>query len=88
MRQRGFALVEMLVALTIFALMSVLSFRGLTSVLQTREHLTEDNRRWRDLALTLAQLEQDMRMVVNRPGSDSGDLPAAGRGATSMHGRG
>jgi general secretion pathway protein J len=74
MRQRGFTLVEMLVALTIFALMSVLSFRGLTSVLQTREHLTEDNRRWRDLALTLGQIEQDMSMVVNRPVRDSGDL--------------
>jgi len=75
MRQRGFTLVEMLVALTIFALMSVLAYRGLNVVLQTREHLTEDNRRWRDLALTLAQLEQDMSMVVNRPVRDSGDLP-------------
>lgn len=74
MRQRGFTLVEMLVALTIFALMSVLAYRGLSSVLQTREHLTEDNRRWRDIALTLAQLEQDLNQVVNRPVRDSGDL--------------
>lgn len=75
MRQRGFTLVEMLVALTIFALMSVLAYRGLTAVLQTREHLTEDNRRWRDIALTLAQLEQDMSMAVDRPVRDSGDRP-------------
>jgi general secretion pathway protein J len=75
MRQRGFTLVEMLVALTIFALMSVRAYRGLNAVLQTREHLTEDNRRWRDIALTLAQLEQDMSRVVNRPVRDSGDLP-------------
>ena len=74
MRQRGFTLVEMLVALTIFALMSVLAYRGLNAVLQTREHLTEDNRRWRDIALTLAQLEQDLNQVVNRPVRDSGDL--------------
>ena len=75
MRQRGFTLVEMLVALTIFALMSVLAYRGLTAVMQTREHLTEDNRRWRDIALTLSQLEQDMGLVVDRPVRDSGDLP-------------
>jgi general secretion pathway protein J len=74
MRQRGFTLVEMLVALTIFALMSVLAYRGLTAVLETRAHLTEDNRRWRDIALTLAQLEQDLTMVVDRPVRDSGDL--------------
>jgi general secretion pathway protein J len=75
MRQRGFTLVEMLVALTIFALMSVLAYRGLTAVMQTREHLTEDNRRWRDIALTLAQLEQDMELAVDRPVRGNGDLP-------------
>lgn len=75
MRQRGFTLIEMLVALTIFALMSVLAYRGLTAVMQTREHLTEDNRRWRDIALTLAQLEQGMSLAVDRPVRDSGDQP-------------
>jgi general secretion pathway protein J len=74
MRQRGFTLVEVLVALTIFALMSTLAYRGLTSVLETRKHLAEDNRRWRDLALTLAQLEQDLGQAVNRPVRDSGGL--------------
>jgi general secretion pathway protein J len=64
----------MLVALTIFALMSVLAYRGLTAVMQTREHLTEDNRRWRDIALTLAQLEQDMELAVDRPVRGNGDL--------------
>ncbi|WP_296748981.1 type II secretion system minor pseudopilin GspJ [Thiobacillus sp.] len=75
MRQRGFTLVEMLVALTIFALMSVLAYRGLNAALQTRAHLTEDNRRWRDIALTLAQLEQDMGLAVDRPVRGSGGLP-------------
>jgi general secretion pathway protein J len=74
MKQRGFTLVEVLVALTIFALMSMLAYRGLNSMLETRAHLTEDNRRWRDLALTLAQLEQDMSQAVNRPVRDSGGL--------------
>lgn len=74
MRQRGFTLVEMLVALTIFALMSVLAYRGLIAVLETRAHLTEDSRRWRDIALTLAQLEQDLGQAVDRPLRDSSDL--------------
>ena len=74
MKQRGFTLIEMLVALTIFALISVLSYRGLSSVLGAREHLTEDNRRWRDLALTLAQLEQDLGQAVDRPVRDAGGL--------------
>lgn len=78
MKARGFTLVEMLVALTIFALMSVLAYRGLDAVLETRAHLADDNRRWRDIALTLAQLEQDLGMAVNRPVRDAGgiELPA------------
>jgi len=74
MRQRGFTLVEVLVALTIFALMSMLAYRGLNSVLETRAHLSDDNRRWRDIVLTLAQLEQDMSQAVNRPVRDSSGL--------------
>jgi general secretion pathway protein J len=74
MKQRGFTLVEVLVALTIFALMSTLAYRGLNSVLETRAHLADDNRRWRDIALTLAQLEQDMSQAVERPVRDSGGL--------------
>jgi general secretion pathway protein J len=74
MRQRGFTLVEVLVALAIFALMAVFAYRGLGAVLQTREHLAEDNRRWRDLALALRQLELDLDMAVDRPVRDAADL--------------
>ena len=74
MKQRGFTLVEVLVALAIFALMAVFAYRGLGAVMQTREHLSEDNRRWRDLALTLRQLEQDLDMAVDRPLRDAAGL--------------
>lgn len=77
MRARGFTLVEVLVALAIFALMAVFAYRGLGAVLQTREHLSEDNRRWRDLALMLRQLEQDLDMAVDRPVRDGADLVQA-----------
>lgn len=74
MNERGFTLVEVLVALTIFALMSVLAYRGLTAVLETRAHVSDDNRRWRDIALTLDLFEQDLGAVVARPVRDAGDL--------------
>lgn len=74
MQQRGFTLVEVLVALAIFALMAVFAYRGLDAVMRTREHLTEDNRRWRDLALTLQQIGLDLDMAVDRPVRDAADL--------------
>jgi general secretion pathway protein J len=73
-KERGFTLVEVLVALTIFALMSVLAYRGLTAVLETRAHVSDDNRRWREIALTLDLFEQDLGAVVERPVRDAGDL--------------
>ena len=77
MKQRGFTLVEVLVALTIFALMSVLGYRGLTAVLEARAHVEDDNRRWREIALTLDLFEQDLGAVVARPVRDAGDLVQA-----------
>lgn len=75
MNARGFTLVEMLVALLIFSLMSVLAFRGLNAAFATQAHLDDDNRRWRDVALTFAQLERDVGMAVDRPVRDSVDRP-------------
>ncbi len=78
MNARGFTLVEMLVALLIFALMSVLAYRGLAAAFASQAHLEDDNRRWRDISLTFAQLERDVGMAVDRPVRDSIDrrLPA------------
>lgn len=70
---RGFTLVEMLVALLIFSLMSILAYRGLAAAFDTRAHLEADNQRWRDIALTFAQMERDVGMAVDRPIRDSLD---------------
>ena len=73
-RLRGFTLVELLVALVIFSVMSVVAYRGLNAVLETREHLMADNRKWRELAVFFAQMKEGVTNVVNRPVRDSGDL--------------
>ena len=72
--QRGFTLVELLVALAIFAVISVTAYRGLNSALETRDHLMADNRKWRELALFFAQMKEGMTSAVNRPVRDSSDL--------------
>ena len=72
----GFTLVELLVALAIFSVMSVAAYRGLNSVLEAREHLIEDNRKWRELAVFFAQMKENVANAVNRPVRDSGNLLA------------
>ena len=75
-RLLGFTLVELLVALAIFSVMSVMAYRGLNSALDTRDHLMQDNRKWRELAVFFTQMKEGMSNVVNRPVRDNGDLLA------------
>lgn len=71
---RGFTLIELLVAVAIFAIMSVLAYRGLNSILQTRERVTAESRKWQELALFFARMDSDLAAIANRPVRDSGEL--------------
>lgn len=68
----GFTLIELLVALVILALLSVAGYRGLDAVLQTREHLAQETRKWQHLALFFSRLEQDVAQAIHRPVQDQG----------------
>jgi general secretion pathway protein J len=73
-RESGFTLIEVLVAITIFAIMSVVGYRGLNGILQVRERVTLESRKWRELALFFARVEADLTAVIDRPVRDNGDL--------------
>src|SRR5690348_16435447 len=60
----GFTLVELLVALAIFALMSGFAYRGLHAMLEAREALQKESRKWRDVALAVGRLERDLGAVL------------------------
>lgn len=73
-RSRGFTLIELLVALAILALLSVAGYRGLDAVLQTREHIAEETRKWQHLAFFFSRMEQDVAQAIHRPARDQGGL--------------
>jgi general secretion pathway protein J len=73
----GFTLVEMLVAISIFGVMAVVTYRVLDTVLVTRERVSEEYRRWRDVARAIAWLERDFEAVQARPVRDASDQLAA-----------
>lgn len=70
----GFTLLELVVALAIFALISAFSYRALDLVLDTRAKVTAESKKWRDITLLFTRLEQDMSRLANRPVRDSRDL--------------
>lgn len=73
---KGFTLLEILVALAIFALLTAISYTGLNAVLDSREQLAAENQKWRDLALVFGRLEQDIANAVPRSIRDSSGLNA------------
>lgn len=63
-RGHGFTLLEMLIAMAVFAVMSLVAYQGLRAVL-TADHVTrEQARRLADLQVTLSVLERDLAQVV------------------------
>lgn len=71
-RSRGFTLIELLVALVILALLSVAAYRGLNAVIQMRERVTEETRKWQQLSLFFSRMEQDIALAIRRPVRDQG----------------
>lgn len=72
--QRGFTLIELLVSLVILALLSVAGYRSLDAVLQTRERVAAQTRKWQHLTFFFARVEQDIAQAVHRSVRDSGGL--------------
>lgn len=70
--KRGFTLIELLVALVILTLLSVAGYRGLDAVLQARERVSAETRKWQHLAFFFSRMNQDIAQAVQRPVRDEG----------------
>ena len=76
--QRGFSLVELLVAMAVLAMLASISFRGLSSVLDAEAHVRLETRRWNDVAVVISNMGRDLSLAVARPVRDSAGGTGAG----------
>jgi len=60
-RGRGFTLIELLIATSLLAVLALLAWRGLDSVLNSRQRIVEASDELRSLTLAFAQLDDDLR---------------------------
>lgn len=78
MSMRGFTLVEMLVAIAIFAVASALAYGGLTTLVDARAQVDARNTRLGELQFAVGLIERDLRSIAERPvrENDGGERPA------------
>lgn len=77
----GFTLLELVVVIAIFGVMSVMAYGGLNSVLKSRQQVEQHMARTAQFQRTYRLLRDDLQQVRNRPARDSfGDAQPPLRG--------
>lgn len=69
--ESGLVLLELLVALAIFAILAAIAYGALDRVVKAREHIAAQSDRLRDLQLAVSRIERDLRSVAARPIRDA-----------------
>ena len=65
--QQGFTLLEILIALAIFSIMSMMAYAGLTAVLDARASAVPRSEQLAQLQTTLYLLNEDLSQIIKRP---------------------
>jgi general secretion pathway protein J len=66
LHQRGFTLIELLVAMLMFSVIAVAGYHGLQSVLDTRNHLDAETRKYQALAQFFSRMESQLAQASQR----------------------
>jgi general secretion pathway protein J len=66
MKQHGFTLVELLVAISILAMVAVLGWRGLDGIVRARVALSEQMETTRGMQLAFAQMQSDAEHIAGK----------------------
>jgi general secretion pathway protein J len=78
--RRGFTLLELLVAISVLSIVSLIAWRGLDSLVHTRERLVPEAEEVRDLLVAFGQMERDLAQVTHTAFTPLTTLPLVVRG--------
>jgi general secretion pathway protein J len=67
MKPLGFTLIELLSALLILSLLALMSFRGLSAVLDARDQVRQETEKWKAVAAFFSRFQRDVQLSAPRP---------------------
>lgn len=76
-RQTGLTLIEILVAMSLLAILTVMGYRAFGNLLNAREHIMQTGERWIQLARVLRRVEADLQRLPRQPATDDSGQPRA-----------
>lgn len=72
---RGFTLMELLIAITVFAVLGAISYGGLNTVLKTRTRTVKAAEQLHTLQIALMLIQRDITQIINEPSrNEFGDM--------------
>jgi general secretion pathway protein J len=85
-RQRGFTLIEILVAVAVAAILAVMAFESMQQALKSRERIKEHAARLQSLQFTMRSFVQDLAQLSARPVREplGGEFQPAVEGGTEF----
>lgn len=69
-RQLGMTLIEILVAMSLLAILTVMGYRAFGNLLNAREHIMQTGERWVQLARVLRRVEADLQRLPRQAPSE------------------
>lgn len=73
---RGLTLIELLVAISIFAILGLMSWRALSTTLDSRERLRQEFGAWQQLGRLFSLVDGDLTQIAVRESVSEASLPA------------
>ena len=69
-KYKGFTLIEVLIAMVIFAVLSLLAYGGLNQVILHKQETSESLARLKQLQITMTKVHRDLSQISSRQGRD------------------
>ncbi len=85
-RPKGFTLLELLVAVAVFAALAAAAWGGLATLARTRAALAAEQQRFAEVVRAVGRFERDLRQAIGRPVRDGGNalVPALAGDASAI----